>query len=116
MAFRHLYRSYSRHAESRGLAFELALEQVSTILQLPCEYCAQGPSNIYRRNGRCPWQVAYSGIDRIDNKRGYVLGNVVPCCAACNIAKNDMSLEQFREWLSRADTRLVIGGKVCPAI
>ena len=115
MAFRHLFRSYSHHADGRGLAFELAQEHVATLLQLPCEYCGQGPSNVYRRNSRSSWQILYSGIDRVDNTRGYVPDNVVPCCASCNIAKNDMPLERFREWLSRAYARVVIEAKVCPA-
>ena len=27
------------------------------------------------------------GLDRIDNSKGYVIGNVVPCCGNCNRIK-----------------------------
>jgi hypothetical protein len=45
--------------------------------------------------------VRYSGIDRINPSLGYVVGNVVPCCARCNVAKNNMSVEEFSAMLDR---------------
>lgn len=43
----------------------------------------------------------YTGLDRRDSSRGYDLDNVVPCCRACNVAKNDMTVDEFRAWLLR---------------
>lgn len=38
------------------------------------------------------------GLDRIDNNRGHEIGNVVPCCYACNIARSDnFSFEEMRQ-------------------
>lgn len=43
-----------------------------------CKYC-----------GDLPWSLinGASGIDRVNNSLGYVLGNVVACCGICNMAK-----------------------------
>lgn len=38
-----------------------------------------------------------NGIDRVDNDKGYVPGNVSPCCWVCNIAKGTMSLDEWAE-------------------
>lgn len=42
-----------------------------------------------------------NGIDRIDNNRGYVKENCVPCCKTCNYAKRKMDLLTFKEWARR---------------
>jgi 5-methylcytosine-specific restriction endonuclease McrA len=42
----------------------------------------------------------YNGIDRIDNERGYLPDNAVPCCKRCNQAKADMAIDEFKGWLS----------------
>lgn len=36
-------------------------------------------------------------IDRIDSSKGYVNGNVVPCCSTCNFAKNALNVNEFLE-------------------
>lgn len=38
-----------------------------------------------------------ASLDRIDSKRGYIVGNVVWCCWGCNTAKQDFSIEEFIE-------------------
>lgn len=38
------------------------------------------------------------GLDRIDNSRGHEIGNVVPCCYECNVARGDnFSFEEMME-------------------
>lgn len=38
------------------------------------------------------------GLDRIDNNRGHEIGNVVPCCYECNVARgNNFSFEEMLE-------------------
>jgi len=41
------------------------------------------------------FDYTYNGLDRIDNAKGYILDNVVPCCKHCNYAKRNMSTEKF---------------------
>lgn len=43
----------------------------------------------------------FNGLDRVDNKVGYTLDNVVPACKICNHAKVDMSYDEFMEWVAR---------------
>jgi 5-methylcytosine-specific restriction endonuclease McrA len=44
----------------------------------------------------------YNGLDRIDSNLGYSVANCVPCCTKCNYAKGNMTLLEFKEWLSKA--------------
>jgi len=38
------------------------------------------------------------GCDRIDNKKGHTIDNVVPCCVECNAARNNFfSFEEMKE-------------------
>ena len=39
----------------------------------------------------CDNKINELGIDRIDNKMGYTLNNVVPCCSRCNFMKHIMT-------------------------
>jgi hypothetical protein len=89
----------------RGWDFHLTLPQLKSVTQLPCAYCGREPSNMYRvrykidgtyQRGAVPnMEIRYSGLDRVDSSKGYILGNVVPCCGECNGMKSDRSLEDF---------------------
>lgn len=46
-------------------------------------------------------EAPYSGIDRLDNSKGYSPDNCVPACQSCNFAKLDQSVEAFLEWAKR---------------
>ena len=64
-------------AKKRELSWELALDQwISLVIDNVCHYC----------NG----QMSQTGVglDRKDNNIGYVMGNVIPCCCACNRIKS----------------------------
>lgn len=47
---------------------------VENILSKPCHYCGD---------------TRRVGCDRIDNKKGHTMDNVVPCCIECNTARNN---------------------------
>lgn len=47
---------------------------IENIFKKPCSYCGS-TENI--------------GADRLDNKQGHIMNNVVPCCFGCNIIKGD---------------------------
>ena len=42
-----------------------------------------------------------NGIDRVDNSKGYVTGNCVPCCKHCNYVKGALSVTDFKTWTER---------------
>jgi hypothetical protein len=67
---------YRHSAKVRGLEFAIILEQVKEWFSKPCTYC-EG-TELMRT------------LDRVDNSRGYVPDNVVPCCIRCNLLKGDM--------------------------
>jgi len=78
-------------ARRRGHAWNLGIEEHRALLSEPC-YSCQLP---------VPMMRAGVGLDRIDNSKGYVSGNVVPCCGLCNRIRGDAFT--FREM------RLVLG-------
>lgn len=92
---------YKRHAKNLGLPFNLSLLQAYAIMEIPCFYCGQEPSNFYRG-------CTYSGIDRIDSKKGYIVDNVVPCCKRCNIAKASMSIDGFKKHIQKIYLNMIV--------
>jgi len=91
----------------------LDFETFYALSQQDCYYCGAPPSNQTniasgkaKGVGRSLYQKArgsfiYNGIDRVDNTRGYTKDNIVPCCKRCNVAKNNMSLQEFLTWIER---------------
>lgn len=73
------YKMAKHQAKSRGLDWTLTEEQFWAEVARPCHYCGNelhAPS------------VTNSGLDRLDNAKGYLPGNVVSCCRACNTIKS----------------------------
>lgn len=102
-AFNALYLNYKKSANLRKLCFDLNKEEFKILTQQNCFYCNQTPSQIFPKqnpnnyNGR----FIYNGIDRLDNSIGYTKDNIVTCCKICNLAKRDLSLKDFKEWIDR---------------
>jgi 5-methylcytosine-specific restriction endonuclease McrA len=97
-------KTYKGSARSRGLAWELTDEEFDRLTALECSYCGQPPSRAYKAKTKASCEggeFIYGGIDRVDNTLGYVTSNVVPCCRTCNIAKNNMSYDEFMAWIVR---------------
>jgi len=99
-AFNRVYGNYKRHAEERGLSFELTKEDFSFLTKMNCHYCGAEPSNESPAHD-CNGSYTYNGIDRIDNSRGYTLDNVVPCCAVCNSMKGKLEYREFFEHIRK---------------
>ena len=74
-------RHYKKSARARELEFTLTQEQFEEFWGRPCDYCGR--------------EIEDVGLDRVDNKKGYVVGNVVPCCWRCNVMKAQLSREEF---------------------
>jgi hypothetical protein len=64
-------------AKGRGLSFGITRESYEAKVKLPCDYCG------------FPIPPSGTGLDRMDNSRGYEDDNTVPCCEECNAAKSD---------------------------
>ncbi len=99
-AFNDLYSRYQRKAKERNLCFELTKDQFRELTNKSCHYCGIGPSKIHKVNKRVG-EYPYNGVDRIDNKKGYIIDNVTPCCYLCNKAKSSLSYDEFFTWIHR---------------
>lgn len=97
-AFNYLCNRLKRNAKERGYEFDLTKEQVRAVVTQNCHYCGSLPTQVTKYR-RCNGSFTYNGIDRVDNSRGYVESNVVPCCGRCNRAKDTMDVEEFKVWV-----------------
>jgi len=82
--------SYIQNAKRRNLVWEISEELGAAFLAGKCHYCGVEPSlglksNVTKRPRRDSF--AYNGIDRLDPSVGYIEGNCVSCCSACNYFK-----------------------------
>lgn len=69
-------------AQSRGIEVGITFDYYTeNLANKPCHYCGDTVSH------------SGGGVDRVDSAKGYVEGNVVPCCTTCNIMKNDHTQE-----------------------
>lgn len=73
--------AYRASAAALSREFRLTFEQFMAFWQQPCSYCGGA--------------VATVGLDRVDNTRGYLPGNVTPCCSLCNWMKREHSATKF---------------------
>ena len=71
------YKALKYIAKQRGYECQLSKADLAYLVMQPCHYCGQ------------PLSQTGCGLDRVNNSVGYSLGNVVPCCAACNKIKGD---------------------------
>lgn len=94
----YLRRNVKKSAYYRGHEFKLSVEDVMGLMK-DCQYCGRAPKVRKLRIGKRFLDVVAHGIDRVDSDKGYVPGNVVACCTECNLAKNDMTLDEFKSWL-----------------
>lgn len=93
-SFRHLFRDYKRKAKRKGLSWKLTIEQFKQLTSSSCYYCGVHPEQVVTYRGLYGRYV-YNGIDRVDNKQGYIPENVVPCCGICNSFKETYTEKEF---------------------
>lgn len=99
-SFNRLFGAYKRSAKTKGRKFSLSAEEFEKLTSDNCFYCGAVPSSVMiNKNGN--GNLIYNGIDRVDNSKGYIPGNCVTCCTACNLAKREMSQEEFYAWVER---------------
>jgi len=71
------YRTSRSIAKRRNLEWSILEEQYYSLIQEKCHYCG----DLLNETG--------VGLDRIDNEKGYLHDNVVPCCLPCNRTRSD---------------------------
>lgn len=87
-SFKARFNTAKKRAKKRNLEWNLTLEEYKSLL-IPnmCHYC-EAPVSVYG-----------VGLDRLDNEKGYVWGNVEPCCAGCNKLKSDLLTHSEMLWV-----------------
>lgn len=81
----------------RSLSNELERVDFERLIQMRCTYCDGKPQK--RKAGG--YLILANGIDRVDNSKGYVTSNCVPCCMRCNRMKSNMSVADFLDHVHR---------------
>lgn len=82
----HTYSQYKYKSKRKNIDFEIDKGQFNILQHKPCYLCGK-ESSITHKNG----------IDRIDSSKGYISGNMGPCCGECNFMKNKFNLDLFLE-------------------
>jgi hypothetical protein len=75
-----VFRQYEYKAKKRNLTFRLTLAEFEVLVNARCHWCGQYGAN---------------GVDRVDNRIGYIGSNCVAACMECNFAKRVMTSESF---------------------
>lgn len=100
-----LFRNYRKEALRRDLKWELTLEEFAELTKQSCYLCGIEPTgryvHWYAKKKFADHPYIYSGIDRFDNSKGYVSGNVISACKTCNMLKKTMDIEMFLEHIRR---------------
>lgn len=84
---------YKSNAKKRNICFELDYKEFKKLITGKCFYCGDSMENTLRKRGYIDFK--YTGIDRVNNNKGYANGNVISCCSWCNQAKNKHPVEYF---------------------
>jgi len=77
------YGTYIYGAKKRNLEFKISIDEFSKFKKIPCVYCGDVFEEI--------------GVDRVDNSKGYIKGNIVSCCEMCNRMKLNYEKDVFLE-------------------
>ena len=93
--YRRILSDIKRTAKRRNLEYSLSDEEVLNLVKQPCYYCEAEP------RAHNNYDLLFNGIDRVDNNKGYIKGNVVSCCTQCNTTKNTLSVTEFEEYINR---------------
>ena len=82
-----VYRNYKNNARFKKRDFAISIVDFEKLFwNKECIYCGN--------------KITTAGIDRIDSSVGYTINNCVPCCYRCNVAKNNMNIEEFKKMIS----------------
>ena len=81
------FSSYKSRAKRKKLIFNIPSDVFEVLKERPCYFCRTTKEQV--------------GVDRINNVKGYVSGNCVPCCWDCNRSKSNKSLKEYKEYLLR---------------
>ena len=90
-----------RHTCQRdGIACDLTWPYLAVLLEHQRRQCFYTDVElVWGRGSRQTDSRVRCTLDKIEPAKGYVLGNVVWCSRRSNLVKQDLTLEEMREWL-----------------
>jgi hypothetical protein len=94
------YKRFIYTSKKRKLDCLISESEFLNLIFGNCYYCGDAPSTTtlrYSKKNR-------NGIDRVNNDIGYETNNCVSCCANCNMAKRQLTKEQFLELIRKIYT------------
>jgi len=107
------YRAAARN-KSKNIVWDLTEKQANSFFNNNCFYCGTIPMNSYNvymtKTGKANTknveyaktaEILFNGIDRKDSSLSYTIDNCVSCCKICNLAKNELSVDDFYKWIER---------------
>lgn len=94
------FKGYRLKAKKRNLIFELDRETCYELFLDNCVYCNRKAS-----------ENDLNGIDRVDNTKGYINGNIVSACWFCNMLKNVHNTDKFMKKIEHILCHLKISKK-----
>jgi len=109
-ALNQLISKYKTSAKQRKLKYDLDKETAIFLFKGACIYCKKSPYRIFKIRAKKEYLYVYNGIDRVDNRQGYIKENVVSCCTQCNYSKRDLSVQEFKDWTLRAYNHMKSNG------
>lgn len=78
-------------AKKRKINYQLSMIETMAYCISDCTYCGN-KCNFDTKN--------INGIDRINNNINYNKSNCTSCCKYCNYAKNNLDIDNFKEWIN----------------
>lgn len=99
-----IFKNYSAAAKRRGHIFNLSKNKFFKLITSNCFYCGTVPNMTYKGTKRKIIDTSifkYNGVDRVDNTKGYIKNNCVPCCKICNNSKNILTQKEWLDWLEK---------------
>lgn len=97
-----ILREYKKNAFKRNFEFNLDYDSFTILITGNCNYCSCPPSKEKRLHIKRKYShntYLFNGIDRVNSNLGYTKENSVSCYRKCNLAKSDMTLDEFKNWL-----------------
>jgi hypothetical protein len=90
-----IYKRLLLNATAKHIPVDITYEDFLNFTQIPnCHYCDE-PIFWCKFTSKHNYGTSYN-LDRIDNKKGYILNNCVVCCTFCNYVKKDQfSYQEF---------------------
>jgi hypothetical protein len=84
-----------RRAEDKGFGFDLTLDYLHRLYAVQDGRCYHFKVPLVIDSSEAADSPLQVSIDRLDNDRGYLKGNVALTCFAANLARNKWSVETF---------------------